>query len=757
MPILSMMLGGWLGALKSSGQTAANLENRFICVALSSNSLAKLRDMATGQDFSEPGRNLWELQLRAAADTTRLEPSAAGTVRVEEFAAPTPGRRWRIAWGKFPAPLPQDLAVEVEVTLADQEPMSQWRIAVRGLGQHVLTQVRFPVLYNRNPQKREELAVPVWMGQAVSAPRNVFRESDGKARRSEWHYPGELSLQCLALWGEKAGLYLACNDTAAFRKAFSVFGAGPNALGFEVVHWPELDARAAAEWALPYEVVLGTFKGDWFSAAERYRSWATNQQWAVHSRVRRGAVPDWAANRALWVWNRGRSQQVLAPALELQRRLGLPVGVFWHWWHGCAYDDGFPDYLPPREGAEHFSQAVADAQARGVNALIYMNQRLWGMKTQSWTNEQAANWAVKRADGKVHPEVYNTFTRAPCAAMCLGTPFWRDKYAGIAEEAVAGLGVAGIYMDQACLSLSCYDATHGHTVGGGTYWIEGFKRLASDIRGRCANQQRHGHNARMPALAGEGCGEPWLTQLDLMLSLQVSKERYSTPDGWETIPFFHAVYHSCSILFGNYSSLTMPPYDELWPPAQAPAEPLKLLDRKFATQFCLEQARAFVWGQQPTIANFTVNQLTSRAEEIEYVLRLARLRHRHTKYLLSGALLRPPRLEVAKATIPMSRLSIYAGQQGGLTSFEKEVPLALGSAWRAPDGDVAIILASIADAPLDVSLSFQGSDYGLRVGSRVIRRDMERSGQIGIVTGPSTTLRLELPARGAAIVEFAKP
>ena len=64
-------------------------------------------------------------------------------------------------------------------------------------------------------------------------------------------------------------------------------------------------------------------------------------------------------------------------------------------------------------------------------------------------------------------------------------------------------------------------------------------------------------------LAGEGCGEAWLPYLDLMLTLQVSRERYSPPnDPWEVIPFFQAVYHPYAVTYGSYSSLTMPPYDE---------------------------------------------------------------------------------------------------------------------------------------------------------------------------------------------------
>ena len=56
----------------------------------------------------------------------------------------------------------------------------------------------------------------------------------------------------------------------------------------------------------------------------------------------------------------------------------------------------------------------------------------------------------------------------------------------------------------------------------------------------------------------------------------------------------------------------------------------------------------------------------------------------------------------------MSRLSIYAGQQGALKSFERRYPLVLGGAWRAPDGDVAVALASIACEPLTVPLVLEG-------------------------------------------------
>jgi hypothetical protein len=200
----------------------------------------------------------------------------------------------------------------------------------------------------------------------------------------------------------------------------------------------------------------------------------------------------------------------------------------------------------------------------------------------------------------------------------------------------------------------------------------------------------------------------------------------------------------------------MPPYDELWPAEFAPKESLALLDRKYSRQFYLEQARAFVWGQQPALANFRPEQFDHRPQEIEYVMRLARVRSRATKYLLLGEFLRPPKLDVPEVTSDFSRLSIYAGQRSRLTSYQKRHPLAIAGAWRAADGDVALALASVADRTLPISLTLDPAYYRLPKQARAYRTDEESRDPINPFTGDNPTLKLELPARQAWIVEFCK-
>jgi hypothetical protein len=256
------------------------------------------------------------------------------------------------------------------------------------------------------------------------------------------------------------------------------------------------------------------------------------------------------------------------------------------------------------------------------------------------------------------------------------------------------------------------------------------------------------------ALAGEGCGEAWLPHLDMMLSLQVSMERYAAPRDWEPIPFFHAVYHDCAVLFGNYSSLTRPPYDELWPAEFAPRERLQLLDQKFSRQFRLEQARALVWGQQPSLANFLPEHLTSRAQEMNFVMSLARLRRAAHKFLHGGLFLRPPISESAVDTIPISRLSIYAGQQEAVQEYQKPVPRVLSSAWRATDGSLAIVLANISDEPVSLPIVLAAPDYPLATQGSIRRIQEDGTTEVARYHNGQVEWNVDLDPVDVRIYEF---
>ncbi len=755
------------------------LQNARLRLAFSTHDghLLQLIDRASGQDFVAPGGDaagVWALERYAGGPA--LGPAAARRFTWSRVARPVPAVR--LAWSDFGEAAPR-LRVTATIALAPGASDSEWRIALDDAAPLQVEKVDFPRIAPIPPLGGSEaLAVPRWMGAIAHEPRALLVGRDGRGRTVSWAYPGTMSLQALALYragpAGGPGLYAAAEDTLAYHKDFVVWGlpesaaapaappgmpavatspAATTSLGYELSTLLENPATPKAHWRLPYAAVIGTFRGDWLTAAERYRAWGTRQRWARDARLPNGRVAPWLTQTALWVWNRGRSPGVIPPALALQQALGLPVSVYWHWWHHGPYDTSFPDYLPPREGVDSFVAAVRSAHAAGLHAMVYMNQRLWCVHTPSWSATGAARWAVKEKDGRVREETYNVFDPQPCATMDVTTPFWQAKYAGMADTVVKRYGVDGVYMDQAVQSLVCWDPTHGHPLSGGHYWMDGFTALERQIRRRTASAAS-GRQATV--LAGEGAGETWLPELDLMLTLQVSQERYTEPgSGWDPIPFWQAVYHPYGLTYGNYSSLHMPPYDDLWPRQFAPAHPLALLDTKFRSQFFLEQARAFVWGLQPTIANFLATDLGDRPVETAYLLRLARLRAALPEFFVHGTFLRPPVLGVPPEEIDLSRLSIYAAQRAGPQQSRGRYPAALAGAWRAPDGRVAIALASIVDRPLTVGLTIDPRAHGL-AGARLRRIDEHGTASLGTVGATPRVLTVDLPAGGAEVLELTR-
>ena len=547
-------------------------------------------------------------------------------------------------------------------------------------------------------------------------------------------------MQCLAYYEPNGpGFYAACDDTQSYFKTFSLWSDERKQVHFELSHAPEGEAVGRSEFQLPFTVVLHAFRGNWITAAEHYRESPTAQALAEQGRLHRNLVPEWVKETGLWAWNRGRSRDVLLPASELQKHVKAPVSVLWHWWHDCAYDAGFPEYFPPREGTAAFQDALHSARRQGLHAVLYMNQRLWGTTTASWQREGAEPYAVKGPDGEVKKENYNRFMQTPCAVMCIGTNFWRDKYAGLVRRAFCELKADGVYMDQTGVSAACHDVTHGHPAGSGRYWFEGLDQLTKKIRDRCSGRGQI-------FLGGEFCSEPVLDNVDAALSLDVS-----TADN--VIPFFQAVYHPSIVTFGSYATLVYPPYDERWPPEKTPVGRPVLLDRKFSRQFCLAQARAFVWGMQPTIPNFKKELLQERPEEIDYLTRLVHARRRALKYLLHGTWLRPPTLDVSQREVDMVILGPYTTQP---SPFKRRCPEVVAGAWRAPDGDVAVALAGIHEETFALHLPIDFEAYGLGKQCTVYRVDASSRRRLGIIERSDPVLRVDVPPRAIWILEFRR-
>ena len=616
------------------------------------------------------GTPVWE--FRDASDSLLEHAGQPGSIR--KVGRRTLKMRWTTEFG---------VKVRATVHLDKEDSLFHWGLSIKGLTDSRVVSVRYPVL-PFDKMDNEDLAVSSWLGRLEKDPRSGIGPDMPVVRFSQ-DSPGQMAMQMMALYDREAcsGLYFATNDKASYTKSLTIEF---DSLGtcFFVKHFP---AFGEARFTPDYEVITGPFQGDWLSAAKIYRKWATAQRWCTQSRLANNQIPEWVLDTGLWVWNRGKSANVLPDAVHLQQSFGLPVSVLWHWWCGCAHDEGFPHYLPPREGADSFRDAVRMAADAGVNSLVYMNSFRWGTSVPDWND--ALPYSLKSASGEPSTSVSNAFTKHGIAAMCLACDYWTDRYVGIADTVLRDYGVGGIYMDEACIGLRCFDPAHGHSLSGGNYWHEDFARMAARIREKDA----------CAVLAGEGSGEDWIPDLDLFLTLAVSRERYIGGNA-EAIPLFQAVYHDYAITFGSYSSLMYPPYDDLWPEEYRPKECETPLPECYNMQFRMEQARSFVFGMQPMIANYHAFLDALREPELNFLRLLAETRLKYARYLLYGELERVPAMNVPCADIDISKVSIYASRdEKSSPVMTKRVPLLYSGMWRAKDGGTALFIVNISDEP----------------------------------------------------------
>lgn len=730
-----------LGLLACSGPVEGVLENDDIRLVFSKDNgaLVSLYNVREGVEHLDSAmaaaQPLWEFDYMPGSGREAVLPAEVSFRRKGKDCL-------QILWSQ-----PSGASgVEVMATVRlkkDRPSLAEWVLEARGLDSLEVMDIKFPLIGGIRPQGDDDkLAVGAYTGRLYQNPWSL---ATAEKPLSISRATGYQALQVNVLYNPQSdGIYWGTEDPDAWYKTFNM-EMHPDAAQIHMAHYLRRDLDAST-YSTPYPSIIGVFKGDWLDAAQLYAKWGREQDWVKNSRLKKGLVPEWVLKTGLWEWNRGRSQNVLPEAVALQKRIGLPVSVFWHWWHGCSYDDGFPDYLPPREGRENFIKAVADARKEGVHCINYMNSFQWGDSAPSWKEKGAEKWCVRRADGGTITKTYNIFSNKSLTNMCPATEFWRKTYTDMCDTLVNVYGTSGIYLDQSCQSKPCYSATHGHAIGGGNTFVAGHLQLFEDIREAVKD-----YPYDTPALAGEYASEYWMRHLDIGLPLQAGDERMGGK-GYEIIPFFPAVYHDCQVCYGNFSMLVSPPYDEKWPAEFRPADAETLLSDEFDRQFMMEQARTFVWGIQPCIANYHDYLFDKKPQPMAFLADMVRTRYQALDYLLYGQFVRCPDFPAYEEEIPICRQTIYVKSGSGLSRTSKKVPTLYSGAWKAPDGSLGIALANIADDGRDLSFSLDPAFYGL-----------PSKGEITLITSSSepqvleqyeglTPVCVHLPERSTVVV-----
>jgi hypothetical protein len=358
----------------------------------------------------------------------------------------------------------------------------------------------------------------------------------------------------------------------------------------------------------------------------------------------------------------------------------VPIGFHWYSWHQIPFDNDYPHYFPAKPG---FPEAVRDLQASGVYVMPYINGRLWdthdrGVEDFEFTR-RALPAATKDEQGKPYIEMYGSKesdgSRVQLATMCPTTELWRSTMRETVLRLFNECGVKGVYMDQiaAAKPQLCFDRTHGHPLGGGHWWTEGYWSLLESIR------------RTKPA--------------DRMLTTECNAEPYTQVfDGYLTwhwqydgqVPVFPAVYGGAIQMFGRaYRG--------------GPSKDLALR---------MKAGQQLVYGEQ---IGWLDPDVVHEKGNAEFLRRVVRLRHTLRRYFYAGEMARPPRLQGAIPRVTAD------WQWSGHWPVTTDALLA--GAWRLPkEKKLVLLLVNVSDEPIQVTLDFDAARYDLPAGSLTLTR-----------------------------------
>jgi hypothetical protein len=530
----------------------------------------------------------------------------------------------------------------------------------------------------------------------------LFPRGPGEVQRGVWQrafryrgdYPGGwCAMPFMAAYreGEKpTGLYVGLHDSFGSTKNLELKSDPPTKSARLVFDIPAPDmGRAGNDFALEGEAVWQLLRGDWFDAAMIYKQWAQREArwWPRLNKTGRADTPRWMRELSAWALSGGAPGDCVTNVKRFQEFLNVPVGFHWYNWHQIPFDNDYPHYFPAKT---NLADGVRELKAAHVFVMPYINGRLWDSKDRGAEDFEFSRTALaaatKQLDGKPFLESYGSKETngepVRLAAMCPATPLWQQTVRNIVLRLLGDVGTSAVYIDQvaAAAPTLCMDATHGHPLGGGHWWNEGYWRMLDAIRRAMP---------RDAMLTTECNGEPFIRWFDGYLTWHWQH------DG--QVPAFPAVYGGAIQMFGR---------------AYRGGATKDLALRMKAGQ-------QLVFGEQiGWIGPEVVND-----KQAEFFHQVVQLRHQLRRYFQAGEMGRPPRLT---GEMPKAKADWQWSGEWWVTA-----DAVLTGAWRLPkEKRLVLLFANVSDQPVTATLRFDASAYGIRAKKllcRIIDHDVRNA------------------------------
>jgi hypothetical protein len=511
--------------------------------------------------------------------------------------------------------------------------------------------------------------------------------------------------------------------------------------------WPKKGERK-----LGYDVVVGSFTGDWYAAADLYRTWSLKQKWAESPLHARKDVPSWLLESPPHIILRIQGELDIGPTLpkadflpyakviplleKLAKYLQAPlVPVIMSWERPGPWI--YPDCFPPAGGDESLREFTRLARDRGWHIGTFCNGTRWvvghywsGYDGEDYFNEKGGAKSVCRTHtGEFWKENWDQTWR-PSYPGCMGTSMTRQ----IATDFVRRVVDDGLdwvqFLDQnvGCATFPCFAADHEHPPIPGKWMVEKMELLVDSFHDLAKKEGERSRGNRQVIYSVEGpVNECFLSSFQIC-DIRVVPPGHNFGSFWRGfIPLYHFLYHEFILIQGGFGS--------------AP-EPYHLPIRNAYNLVVGEIPGAVMKGDGTLLNMDTMNWAPWDVEvgdndDALYVLRsgIALRRGPAKDFLVYGRMLSPAEVE---------NIKVVRWQHGGK---DHQIPAVFHAAWGAPDGRFGMVLANWTTELQKVKVSDS------RLGSEVAQHISTQGLESKTLTVAGDGLSISLPPLSCALVE----
>ncbi len=485
-----------------------------------------------------------------------------------------------------------DIEVCAEISSQPEDSFIRWGLTVDNRSGISIVDIVFPILvFNTNlggTPGSESIIWPYGPGKLFSGLKEEHLQPDSLRRWklfpetwAHFHYPGDITAQFLALYDSAAGVFMFCNDSAGFMKRIQPLYRDPGYhLGFSHIgDWPSEGKRK-----LEYEVLLSSFTGDWYAAADLYREWARQQPWASKRLTERTDIPEWLFDspppiiiRLQGLLDEGPVFPVqeflpyskLVPLLEpiseyLDSKL-MPMIMSWEKQGPWVY----PDCFPPAGGEDSLREFCRLAEERRwhigsfCNGTRWVTKHLWNGHNgeEYFHTHEGAETVCRTSEGFLWEENWDRQWRESYTC-CLGV----EKTKTIAEDFIRTLVQYGLdciqFLDQnnGCAAFPCFADDHGHPSVPGRWMLESMIELLNRMKTIAAEENKKSDGKRRIVFSVERPVNEFLLQYLQICDIRVvppgHKFGMDEYDGF--VPLYHYLYHEYILIQGGFGSAPEP-------------------------------------------------------------------------------------------------------------------------------------------------------------------------------------------------------